>query len=170
MTAERPHWWPVYVGIGSNLDDPIAHVRRAFDDLSVLRNTVLIAHSSLYRSEPVGPAGQPDYINAAASLMTRLNPADLLSALQGIEIAHGRERNGERWGPRTLDLDLLVYGRETADGPRLTLPHPRIAERNFVLLPLEEIAPELQVPGLMSVATLARNVDKTTPDIERLER
>jgi 2-amino-4-hydroxy-6-hydroxymethyldihydropteridine diphosphokinase len=170
MTSARPHWWPAYVGIGSNLEAPIEQVERAFAALGELPDSILTARSGLYRSAAVGPADQPDFINAAAALLTRLSAADVLAKLQEIETAHGRRRDGERWGPRCLDLDLLVYGRETSAAEDLRLPHPRIAERNFVLLPLAEIAPQLRVPGLASVAALAKDVSKTHPRIEKLDR
>jgi len=166
----RPHWWPAYIGIGSNLDTPEAHVRRAFDDLAALRDSRCMARSALYRSAPLGPAAQPDYINAVAGLLTQLPASALLAELQRIEHAHGRRRTGERWGPRKLDLDLLVYAGERRDTPRLSLPHPRIAERNFVLLPLAEIAPHLEVPGLGSVTTLCGSVQREHPPIEPLDR
>jgi 2-amino-4-hydroxy-6-hydroxymethyldihydropteridine diphosphokinase len=134
-----------YIGLGSNLAQPEQQVRRALKALAGLPETTVITHSSLYRSEPLGPAGQPDYINAVAALETGLAPLDLLTALQNLEHEQGRVRE-ERWGPRTLDLDILLYGEEQWDDPRLTLPHPGLYERNFVLYPLVEIAPELQIP------------------------
>ncbi len=169
MTATRPHWWPAYVGIGSNLDEPAEQVRRAFAALGDLRDTRLALTSSLYRSAPIGPSGQPDYVNAVAALLTRLGAAELLKELLALESAAGRERGGERWGPRVLDLDLLVYGTQVVDAPGITVPHPRIAERNFVLLPLAEIAPSLTIPGRASVARLAAAVSRTEPRIERME-
>lgn len=166
--AVTPRWCPAYVGLGSNLDSPADQLVRAFDALGALDDTLLIARSGLYRSAPVGPGEQPDFVNAAAALLTRLSPRALLAALQSIETAQGRTREGERWGPRSLDLDLLVYGTETADSAELTLPHPRITERNFVLLPLGEIAPHLVIPGLGSVASLADAVSRAEPRIERI--
>jgi 2-amino-4-hydroxy-6-hydroxymethyldihydropteridine diphosphokinase len=137
----------VYIGLGSNLDQPERQVQLALEALAELPETVVTAHSSLYRSEPLGPPGQPDYINAVAALETGLSPLDLLAALQGIEARQGRVREGERWGPRPLDLDILLYGEQVSDDPRLTLPHPGLYERNFVLYPLAEIAPGLSIPG-----------------------
>lgn len=136
-----------YIGIGSNLDDPAAHVRRALQDLDAVAESRCVARSSLYRSDPMGPPDQPDYINAVAALETALAPLALLDALQAIEHAHGRVREGERWGPRTLDLDLLLYGTQQIDEPRLKVPHPGLHERAFVLYPLAEIEPQLMVPG-----------------------
>lgn len=136
-----------YVGIGSNLDDPPSQVRRAFQALATLPASRCVARSPLYRTAPVGgPSEQPDYLNAVAALDTTLEPAALLTALQKIENAQGRIRD-VRWGPRTLDLDLLLYGALIRDDPRLTLPHPRLHERAFVLYPLYDIAPALLLPG-----------------------
>lgn len=146
---------PAYVGLGSNLDDPAGHVRCALDGLARLPSTRLVASSSLYRSLPMGPQDQPDFVNAAAGLLTTLPPEKLLSALQAIEDAHGRQRASPRWGPRTLDLDLLLYGELRRAGETLALPHPGLAERPFVLIPLLEIAPGLRLPGGPPIARLA---------------
>lgn len=136
-----------YIGIGGNLDDPITQVRRAILALAELPTSRLTARSPLYRTRPVGgPPDQPDYINAVAALDTTLAPDELLATLQALETAHGRTRT-VRWGPRTLDLDLLLYGRLTRHDPWLTLPHPRLHERAFVLYPLHDIAPDLDIPG-----------------------
>lgn len=141
------------VALGSNLGDPAAQVSRAFDELAALPQTRLVARSRLWHTRPVGPP-QPDYINAAVRLETRLDALALFEQLLAIEAAHGRVR-GERWGPRTLDLDLLLYGTLVLDTPRLTLPHPELARRPFVLLPLAEVAGDLEVPGCGRVAGLA---------------
>jgi 2-amino-4-hydroxy-6-hydroxymethyldihydropteridine diphosphokinase len=140
------------VALGSNLADPERQVRRAFAELAAIPETRLVACSRLYRTPAVGPP-QPDYVNAAALLETRLGAFDLFEALLAIEAAHGRVR-GERWGPRTLDLDLLVYGDAVIDEPRLTVPHPQLAGRPFVLVPLAEVAATLEVPGLGPVGAL----------------
>ena len=132
-----------YVGIGSNLDDPQAHVTRAFGELAALPRTRLKARSSLYRSAPVGYAGQPDFINAVAALDTDLSARKLLEGMRGIEQTHGRKRSFAN-APRTLDLDLLLYGKETITTAELVVPHPRMHERAFVLKPLLEIAPHLR--------------------------
>ena len=166
--AAGERWRPAYVGIGSNLDSPTRQVSSAFDALAVLPGCRLVARSSLYESAPVGPPNQPNYVNAAAAVLTTLEAPSLLAQLQRIELAHGRERGAERWGPRTLDLDLLVFSGLVCDEPGLVLPHPRIAERNFVLLPLEEIAPHLVIPGLGSVTSLAAKLDNNAPEIEKL--
>lgn len=144
-----------YVGLGANLDDPAAHLHRALSDLDGIRLTRVALRSRLYRNPPMGPAAQPDYVNAVAALDTGLAPQALLEALQEIERAHGRVRGAERWGPRTLDLDLLLYGDLRRDDARLTLPHPGLHRRAFVLYPLREIAPELVVPGRGPVEALA---------------
>ena len=150
-----------YVGLGSNLDDPQAQIRQALRELGDLARVRLARVSSLYRSAPMGPAGQPDYLNAVAALDTSLDADELLLLLQGIEEFHHRVRNGERWGPRTLDLDLLLYGDQCIDSAHLRVPHYGLPERNFVLYPLAEIAPpDLVVPGLGSLeALLARCPD-----------
>ena len=137
-----------YVGMGSNLDDPVVRLQRAFGELDDMPDTRLVACSKLYGNPPMGPPSQPDYVNAVAALDTTLSPHELLAALHAIERAHGRIRNGEGWGPRTLDLDLLLYGSSCIDEPGLRVPHPGIAARPFVLVPLSEVAPEpLAVPG-----------------------
>jgi 2-amino-4-hydroxy-6-hydroxymethyldihydropteridine diphosphokinase len=151
----------VYVGLGANLDDPQAHVERAADDLARLPASRLEALSWLYRTAPVGPADQPDFVNAAARLVTRLTPRALLAALQRIERDHGRVRDGTRWGPRTLDLDILAFGRRHAARPGLTLPHPEIRRRAFVLVPLSEVAPAaLDIPGQGRLDVLLAAVPK----------
>jgi 2-amino-4-hydroxy-6-hydroxymethyldihydropteridine diphosphokinase len=154
MSTDRPHWWPACVGIGSNLESPIEQVRQAFSELAELPQSRLMRVSGLYRSAPMGPQDQPDFINAAAVLLTRLDAHKLLKELQKIEGLHDRKSTNLRWGPRTLDLDLLLFGLQKIDVEGLQVPHPGIAERNFVLLPLDELAPNLQVPGLASVHTL----------------
>jgi 2-amino-4-hydroxy-6-hydroxymethyldihydropteridine diphosphokinase len=150
-------WRPAYVGIGSNLDEPQRQVMRAIELLRSVPDTRCIAVSSLYRSAPLGPVAQPEFVNAAAGLITQLEPETLLDALQSIEKSMGRKRR-ERWGPRVIDLDLLVFADERRSGDSLTLPHPGIVERNFVLYPLAEIAPDLDVPGLGRVIELAGRV------------
>jgi 2-amino-4-hydroxy-6-hydroxymethyldihydropteridine diphosphokinase len=152
-------WQPAYVGLGANLDDPAAHVRRALDELDRISQTRLLAKSRLYRSAPLGPPDQPDYVNAVAGVLTLLGPEDLLRALNDIEARHGRGRSGPKWGPRTLDLDLLLYADLELRTEKLVLPHPGVHERAFVLVPLAEIAPGLRVPGHGRVETLARASD-----------
>ncbi len=135
-----------YVALGSNLGDPLATVQTAFDALRALPETTLTAASSLYRSAPVGLKHQPDFINAVAAVDTGLGAENLLDELFAIEARFGRRRDFHH-APRTLDLDLLLYGAETRATARLTLPHPRLHERAFVLLPLLEIAPDIAIPG-----------------------
>jgi 2-amino-4-hydroxy-6-hydroxymethyldihydropteridine diphosphokinase len=148
----------VFVALGSNLDGPAQQLRTALNELARLPLTRLIAQSPLYVSDPMGPPDQPDYINAVAELDTALSAPDLLRELQALEHAHGRVRNGERWGPRVLDLDLLLFGQEQIHSDALTVPHPGIAERVFVLIPLHKIAPDLDVPGVGPVARLLAQV------------
>jgi 2-amino-4-hydroxy-6-hydroxymethyldihydropteridine diphosphokinase len=159
-------WIPAYVGLGSNLHGPAGQLQTALDLLAKLPVTRLIARSSLYRSAPFGGIEQPDFVNAAAALLTRLSARQLLIELKGIEARRGREGDDVRWGPRVLDLDLLVYGSETIAEDGLLVPHPGIAERNFVLFPLLELAPELNVPGLGRLASLPINA--LEPRIEKI--
>jgi 2-amino-4-hydroxy-6-hydroxymethyldihydropteridine diphosphokinase len=144
---------PAFIGVGSNLGESRARVLAAFDALAGLPRTKLVARSRLYRTRPFGPVPQGDFINAVAKLETQLSARELLAAIRGIEAGAGRIRD-ERWGPRILDLDLLLYGNERIDSPDLTVPHPGIAERGFVLAPLLDVAPELDVPGAGSVEAL----------------
>jgi len=146
------------VALGSNLDDPRVQVERGFAALAALPNTVVRARSRLYRTPPWGLVDQPDFINAAARLETTLAPRELLDALLAIEARAGRVR-GARNGPRILDLDLLLYGDHAINEPDLVVPHPRLHERAFVLLPLADIAPDLEVPGQGRVAELLEHVD-----------
>ena len=140
-----------FVALGSNLDDPETRVRRGIAALAELPQSKLAAASSLYRSAPVGAPGQPDYINAVAQIFTELAPQALLAALLAIESRFGRERSF-RNAPRTLDLDLLLYDLQRVDEPGLTVPHPRMHLRAFVLAPLLEIAPDCVIPGSGSAA------------------
>jgi 2-amino-4-hydroxy-6-hydroxymethyldihydropteridine diphosphokinase len=152
-----PLWRPAYVAIGSNLDDPRLRVGDAFERLAALRATALLLRSRLYLSRPMGPQDQPDYVNAVAGLLTRLTARELLAELLELERAAGRERR-QRWGPRVLDLDLVSMGGLTIDEPGLTLPHPGVPLRNFVLYPLSDIAPTLTIPGHGRVADLKSRV------------
>jgi 2-amino-4-hydroxy-6-hydroxymethyldihydropteridine diphosphokinase len=136
-----------FVGLGSNLEGPAGQLRRAFLELAELPQTRLIRYSPLYGSTPLGPPDQPDYVNAVAMLETSLDAHSLLGELQAVEQRHGRER-ADHWGPRTLDLDLLLYGDEQIDSPRLQVPHPQMHRRAFVLVPLHDLAPDLELPGL----------------------
>lgn len=149
-----------YIGLGANLGEPLAQLRAAVAGLAALPGSTLVAVSPLYRSAPLGPAGQPDYFNAVTSLDTCLTPHGLLAALQAIETANGRVRL-ERWGPRTLDLDLLLYGNDRIATPDLTVPHPELGQRCFVLVPLHDLAPELILPDGRVLAELAAQTDRT---------
>jgi len=148
------------VALGSNLDDPCAQVQRAFEALAALPQSRLLARSRLYRTPPWGITDQPDFINAAARLETSLSVRELLDALQAVEVRAGRVR-AIRNGPRILDLDLLLYGGRIIDEPGLVVPHPRLHERAFVLLPLADVAPELDVPGHGRVHELLAHIDAT---------
>lgn len=148
-----------YIGIGSNLDQPVDQVKRAIKALDRLPGCCCTAVSPLYRNPPMGPAGQPDYVNAVAAVETALEPRELLLALQDQEARAGRRRNGQRWGPRPLDLDILLYGDQVIAEPELDVPHPGIAERAFVLVPLAAIAPGLQIPGAGEVSRLRTLID-----------
>ena len=135
-----------YIGLGSNLGDPIQQIQTAFSELSALPAIRMVAQSPLYRSPPVGPADQPDYINAVACIRTALSAEMLLDALQELEQVHHRRRI-RHWGPRTLDLDLLLFGDQVIQSERLTVPHPQMTKRRFVLQPLIDIAPDLVIIG-----------------------
>ena len=152
------------IALGSNLQDPAAQVNGALQKIAELPGTQLVRHSSLYRTMPVGYDNQPDFINAAAEVSTTLEPLALLQALLALEASHGRERPFPN-APRVLDLDLLLYDERVMQTPELTLPHPRLHERGFVLFPLAEIAPDLEIPGKGRVSDLLRacpdqNVEK----------
>jgi 2-amino-4-hydroxy-6-hydroxymethyldihydropteridine diphosphokinase len=148
-----------YVALGSNLGDSRQHLLDAIEALAALPQTELVARSRIYLTPPWGKTDQPDFFNAVVALETALEPDGLLDALFEIERSAGRERGSERWGPRTLDLDLLHVAGKVVSNERLTLPHPHIAKRAFVLLPLHDVAPELAIPGQGSVADLLRAVD-----------
>lgn len=149
-----------YIGLGSNLQDPLAQVVRAMDAIGRLADVSLVARSNLYQSAPVGPPGQPDYINAVVKVRTALAAPALLVALLGLEAKLGRVRGGERWGPRVIDLDLLLYGDERHDTAQLMLPHPHIAVRPFVLVPLHDVAgDDLDIPGAGRLGDMVKNTD-----------
>jgi 2-amino-4-hydroxy-6-hydroxymethyldihydropteridine diphosphokinase len=164
-----PHWWPVYIGIGSNLESPEDQVRQAIAALGDMPGSILVSKSALYKSSPMGPSDQPDFVNAVVALLTQASVRELLHVLHQIERNQGRERDGERWGPRTMDLDLLAYAGRIINDDDLIVPHPGIADRNFVLLPWQEIAPHYRVPGLAEVAALAASISESEPRIERID-
>lgn len=153
-----PCWQPAYVGVGSNLEDPERQVRRALEQLGQLPRSCCLLSSRLYRSAPLGPIAQPDFVNAAAGFLTQRPLEELFAQLRALEASLGRPPVHERWGPRVIDLDLLAYASERRSTSELALPHPGIVERNFVLYPLADIAPDLQLPGLGRVAELQRRV------------
>ncbi|MET0225979.1 MAG: 2-amino-4-hydroxy-6-hydroxymethyldihydropteridine diphosphokinase [Dokdonella sp.] len=148
-----------YVGLGSNLDDPQEQIERALRALADFAQTQLLRSSRRYRTAPWGIAEQPAFVNAVAELETSLLPRALLDALLELERAQGRHRDGARWGPRTLDLDLLMYADLQIQLPGLVLPHPRIAERAFVLVPLADLDADLVIPGAGVVRELLARVD-----------
>lgn len=153
LPAER-----CYIGLGANLVEPVAQLQAAVTALGQLPETMLVQVSRFYSSKPMGPQDQPDYVNAVAALDTRLTPLALLRALQQIELAHGRQRKAERWGPRTLDLDILLFGMQQIDHPELTVPHYGMRLREFVLYPLAELAPDLILPDGVVLQSLLQQV------------
>ena len=149
-----------YVGLGANLKDPPAQLREGLRLIGARPGIQVVATSGFYRSAPLGPEGQPDYCNAVCAVDTDLNPDRLLTHLHDVERAMGRERPPQRWAPRLIDLDLLHYERVKMKTSRITLPHPEMHKRNFVLVPLAEIAPALELPGLGIVAELATKLGR----------
>ena len=148
---------PAYIALGSNLEDPTRQVHRAMENLSREQGIRLELRSRLYRSSPLGPQDQPDFVNAAVGVLTELSARQLLDRLLSIEKRMGRDRR-ERWGPRVIDLDLIWMIGEPMDEPGLKLPHPGVSERNFVLYPLVDIAPSLRIPGHGRVVDLAARI------------
>jgi 2-amino-4-hydroxy-6-hydroxymethyldihydropteridine diphosphokinase len=156
MLQAKPAPVLAYIGLGSNLDHPSQQLNAARTDINALTDVKEQVFSSLYHSPPMGPQDQPDYVNAVMAIETTLPPLDLLRALQGIENHHGRVRS-QRWGARTLDLDILLYGDQMINIPDLIVPHSGITERAFVLYPLHEIAPELIIPNKGKLSDLLTN-------------
>lgn len=149
-----------YIAVGSNLADPVRQATQAIAALKRLPCSQFLCASSLYSSTPMGPQDQPDYINAVVAIDTTLSPLSLLDQTQAVELAHGRVRKSDRWGPRTLDLDIILYGDQQIDSERLTIPHYGMHERAFVLCPLAEIAPDLTLPDGRQLQQLLKYVDK----------
>lgn len=147
----------VFLGLGANLNEPVLQLQQALEHIQALPNCSLIQCSSFYGSAPLGPEDQPDYVNAVCEIETTLAPLALLDALQGIEQAQGREKK-RRWGERTIDLDILLYDQQLIETERLTVPHSQMALRDFVLVPLAEIAPAVVIPALGSVESLIANL------------
>lgn len=150
-----------YVGLGSNLDQPAAQIAKALTGLAILPATQLLRQSSLYRSPPWGYPDQPDFINAVAELETQLDTVELLAEMLALEQRLGRRRDGPRWGPRLIDLDLLVHGDQELETETVQVPHPRIAERAFVLMPLAELAPNLDLAGMGRVSQLLERLPES---------
>ncbi|WP_125717149.1 2-amino-4-hydroxy-6-hydroxymethyldihydropteridine diphosphokinase [Pseudoalteromonas rubra] len=150
----------VYIGLGANLNAPEAQLRNALNALSTSQELTLAQVSSFYASKPMGPQDQPDYVNAVAKLTTKLSAIDVLDLLQQIELQHGRVRKAERWGPRTLDLDILLYNDAQIATQRLTVPHYGLCEREFVVFPLLEIAPKLTLPTGQTLADIAASLPR----------
>jgi len=151
-------WQPAYVALGSNLGDSRASVERAMQAVADFPATRCLRCSALYRTRPFGPVEQGDFVNAVMGVLTRLSIDDFFARLQGLEKDLGREPGRERWGPREIDLDLLVFGQELRKEGALLLPHPGIPQRDFVLYPLRDVAPDLQIPGMGRVRDLAERV------------
>lgn len=147
----------VYLGLGSNLAEPSVQISRALRALAKIKDTTVVSCSSLYASLPMGPKDQANYVNAVVHLHTILPPLDLLAATQAIELEQGRERKNERWGPRTLDIDILLYGNEMINNDELVVPHYGMNVREFVLYPLLEINPQLCLPGGEMLADIAKD-------------
>lgn len=152
----------VYLALGSNLADPLHQVHSALNALAAVPDTTLVATSSLYRTPPYGPPDQPDFLNAAVALDTGLSPDAFLDHTQRIELEQGRVRKAHRWGPRTLDLDIMLFGTQTINTSRLTVPHYDMHQRAFMLLPLLEIAPALCLPDGTPLAELLAALDSSS--------
>ena len=153
----------VYIAIGSNLASPLEQVNAAVTALAAIPDSRMVAVSSFYRTPPLGPQDQPDYLNAAVALETSLAPEALLDHTQRIELQQGRTRKAERWGPRTLDLDIMLFGNEVINTPRLTVPHYDMQNRGFMLWPLFEIAPELCFPDGLALRDVLANLGAEKP-------
>lgn len=150
-----------YIAIGSNLASPLDQVNAAIAALAAIPQSQLLAQSAFYRTPPLGPQDQPDYLNAAVALNTALAPEGLLDHTQRIELEQGRVRKAERWGPRTLDLDIMLFGDEVINTPRLTVPHYDMKNRAFMLLPLNEIAPGLRFADGALLADVLATLDQS---------
>lgn len=148
----------VYIGLGSNLDDPVAQILRAMDEIDALTDVCLVARSSLFRSAPLGPQDQPDFINAVVAISTSKSPSSIVQDLQRLERQHLRKRE-MRWGPRTLDLDILLFGASVIVSKQLQIPHPGLPERAFVLYPLHQVAGDIQIPKFGALTDLMEACD-----------
>lgn len=155
----------VYIALGSNLASPLTQVNAAIAALGAIPDSRIVAVSGFYRTPPLGPQDQPDYLNAAVALETSLVPETLLDHTQRIELDQGRVRKAERWGPRTLDLDIMLFGEETITTPRLTVPHYDMKNRGFMLWPLFEIAPALRFPDGETLASVLDHLGAAKPAV-----
>ncbi|MGZ5009651.1 MAG: 2-amino-4-hydroxy-6-hydroxymethyldihydropteridine diphosphokinase [Methylobacter sp.] len=167
MENSKADFITAFIGLGSNLENPAEQIKSARTAITQIPGVRELAFSSLYHSPPMGPQDQPDYVNAVMCVATDLPPTDLLCRLQHIENDHGRVRKAERWGARTLDLDMLIYGDQLIEMPDLIVPHPGLSERAFVLYPLFEIAPQLVVPGKGHIVDLLAQCPMN--DLKRLD-
>jgi len=159
MTSTTPETWtPAYTALGSNLNDPAVQIGRAIEHIKQIRDTRVIAQSSLYKSAPLGPQDQPDFVNAVIGILTRLDATSLLAEVQAIEKKMGRVSPAQRWGARVIDLDILLHGESRSNLPELLLPHPEMHKRNFVMIPLAEIAPALVIPAHGTARRLAEQL------------
>ena len=149
----------VYIGLGSNLEDPVRQILEAVEELDMIPDSIMVSRSSLYRGKPMGAADQPDYVNAVVAMDTLLSAENFLQELTRIEDLQGRVRDGEKWGPRIIDLDLLMYGKQKINTPDLTVPHPGMHERDFVIIPLSELAGDVNVPGQGRLTSLINNCE-----------
>ena len=149
-----------YIGLGSNMHSPIKQIKSAIKLIEEIASTEITDVSSLYKSKPLGPQDQDDYINAVVKIETELMPYELLERMQEIEKQHGRIR-GERWGPRVIDLDILMFGNKIMTDQKLTIPHPEIHNRSFVLVPLAEIDSDCEIPGKGPISDLLATIDKS---------
>ncbi|MFA3791502.1 2-amino-4-hydroxy-6-hydroxymethyldihydropteridine diphosphokinase [Aliiglaciecola sp. SL4] len=156
-----------YIGLGSNLAQPDQQLQDALRAIHGLKDTHVKQCSSFYASKPMGPQDQPDYVNAVVAIATQLSAGELLTHLQAIEQLHGRQRKSERWGPRTLDLDIILYGDEQIQSENLVVPHYGMKTREFVLYPLREIAPELVLPCGNSLVSVLSSVPKNGLEVIR---
>lgn len=150
-----------FIALGSNQASPLEQVAQALDALATLAHSRVVATSSFYRTKPLGPQDQPDYLNAAVALETTLTPEELLAHTQRIELEQGRVRKDERWGPRTLDLDIMLFGTQILNTPQLTVPHYDMKNRAFMLVPLLEIAPDSVFPDGQSVAAVLETLSRS---------
>ena len=154
-----------YIGLGSNLEEPLSQLKSALLALDEAEKTQLIANSGFYSSPPLGPKNQPDYTNAVAEIKTTLSPDQLLACCQNIENKQGRQRSGERWGARTLDLDILTYGEQIIQQADLVIPHPGLSQRGFVLYPLLELTDQLNIKGLGSIQVMIDQLSDSKPSL-----